>query len=85
MELGVSGFQVGDGELQVTLGGRQRAVPKQVLNVAQIGVVLDQVRGAGVTPDVRRDVFLDLGEPGVTLDQVADGVRVNGFAPERKE
>jgi hypothetical protein len=53
MELAVGLFQIGDGEAQITLGRVERAMPQDVLHMAQVGLVLDQVRGArgsGVSP-----------------------------------
>ena len=85
MEPGVGLLQVGDGQAQVTLGGGQRAVAQQVLHMAQIGVVFDQVGGARMTPDMGGDVLLDPGQPGMVLDQVAHGMGVQGVAPEREE
>jgi hypothetical protein len=85
MEAGVSLLQVADGQTQVTLGGRQRAVTEQVLHMAQIGVVFNQVGGARMTPDMGRDVLLDPGQPGMTFDQIADRMGVQGIAPEGEE
>ena len=50
MELAVGLLQVGDGQPQIPLRGRQRDVPQKLLDVAQVGVVLQQVRGATVPP-----------------------------------
>lgn len=55
------GLQVGDGEPEVTLGRGEARVPEQGLHVAQVRVVLEQVRRARVPPQVRRDVLLDPG------------------------
>ena len=40
MELAVRLLQVGDGQPQIPLGGRQRLVAEHFLNVPQVGVVL---------------------------------------------
>jgi len=50
MKLCVSLFQIGDGQPQVPFHGGQRAVAQQILHVAQVGIVLDQVGGADVPP-----------------------------------
>jgi hypothetical protein len=78
----VGRLQVADGQAQVTLGGRQRAVSQQVLDVAQIGVVFDQVGGTGMTPDVGCDVFFDPGQPGMAFNRAAHRMGVQGMAPE---
>jgi len=85
MKAGVGFLQVADGQAQVSLGRGKRAMPQKVLHMAQIGVVFDEVGGAGVTPDMGGDVLLDPGEPGMMFDQVADGMAVQGVAPEREE
>jgi hypothetical protein len=50
MELGMGFFQVGDAEAEVALRSRQRAMPQQILDVPQVGLVLHQVGRAGVAP-----------------------------------
>lgn len=57
MELAVGFFEIGDGEMQIAFGGRERPVAEQLLHVPEIGVVPDHVRGATVPPDVRCDAF----------------------------
>lgn len=67
-------FQVRNRQMQITLGCGQRTMPKHLLDVPQIGMVAQQVRGATVPPQVTGDVLLDLRELGVFLDHLADGV-----------
>jgi len=52
-------LQVGDGQMQVTLGGGQGPVTHDFLNVPEIGLILHQMRGDGVPPDVAGDVLFD--------------------------
>lgn len=60
MVLAVRRLQVGDGQVQVTLGGGQRTVAEDFLNVAQVGLIFHQVCRAGVPPQVASDVFFDV-------------------------
>ena len=85
MEPGVGFLQVADGQAQVSLGRGERAMPQEVLHMAQIGVVFDQVGGTGMTPDMGGDVLLDPGKAGVVFDQIAHRMAVQGVAPERQE
>ena len=64
MELAVRLLQVGDGQPQVTLRGRQRLVAEHFLNVPQVGIILQQVRGATVPPQVAGDVLFDAAPAG---------------------
>ena len=48
MAADVRGLQLSDGEMQVTLGRGQRAMAEDLLDVAQVGFVLQQMRGAAV-------------------------------------
>jgi putative addiction module component (TIGR02574 family) len=50
MMFAVRFFELGDGEMQVTLGGGQGAMTEDLLDVTDIGFVLQQVRGATVSP-----------------------------------
>jgi len=52
-------FQIGDRLPEVALGGRQRAVVREILDMAKIGRVLDEVGGASGAPHLGRDGFLD--------------------------
>jgi hypothetical protein len=81
MKLRVSLLQIRYGEAEVTLGGRQGAVPQQVLYVAQAGVVLDEVRSAGVPPHMRRHELPDLGRLGMAFDQEPERMPVQWMAP----
>jgi len=85
MEAGMGLLQIGNGQLQVPFRGGQRAVAQQVLHVAQVGVVLNQMRGARVPPYMGCDVLLDLGQPGMTFHQVAHGMGINGLPTVRQE
>ena len=46
MEFRVGLFQIGDGEAQVALRGGQGAVAQEVLDVPQVGVVLNEMGSA---------------------------------------
>jgi putative addiction module component (TIGR02574 family) len=74
MMFAVRFFELGDGEMQVTLGGGQGAMTEDLLDVTDIGFVLQQVRGATVSPHVAGDTLFDPGAPCVFPDQ----------SPERK-
>lgn len=67
VEFRVRLFQIGDGEAQVALGRGERLMAKQVLDMAEAGMVLDQVSGTGMAPHVRRYGLPDASRPGVLL------------------
>ena len=81
MELAVRLFQVRDGQPQITLRRRQRLVAEHFLNVPQVGVIFQQVRGATVPPQMTGDVFFEpqlariLGQQPVNA-MLADGQAV---------
>ena len=68
VELVVSFLQVSDGQAQIPLRGRQGLVAKHLLDATQVGVVLDQVRGTRVPPQVAGDVFLEPELAYVTVE-----------------
>lgn len=45
MELVMGRFQIGDGQMQVKLGRGQKPVARDLLHMAQVGLVLRQMRG----------------------------------------
>ena len=57
MALSMSLFQIGDGERKITLGRRQRAMAEDFLDVAQVGLVLQKMRGATVPPQMTGDML----------------------------
>ena len=69
-------LQVGDGQVQIPLGGRKALVSEQRLHVAQVGVVLEQMRGARVPPDVATDFVIHARQPRPFLDDVAQDVPI---------
>ena len=69
VELPVRFFQLGDRDAQVALGRDERAVAEDFLHVAQVGLVLEQVRGARVTPDMAGHPLLDLCRLGVFFNE----------------
>ena len=81
-------FQIGHADAGIDLGGLQGRVPQQTLHIDDISPIGDQMRGAGVPPDMGRD-----GAPqdalGVAPDNVRDGfdaqrlMRLDGRQPER--
>ena len=81
----VGRFEISDGQVQITLGGGQAAVAEHFLDVAHVGMVLDEVGGAGVPPDVAGDVFLDAGGTGIFADNGVEGVGVDLSASATQE
>ncbi len=81
MKLGVGFFQIRDGQAEVTLCGGEGAVAKQILDVAEAGMVLDEMSRAAVAPDVRCDDLLDLGQLRVLFDQGAQGMGIQRMPP----
>ena len=49
----------------VDLRGRNVGMPQQCLDVAQIRAALEEMRGKRMTENVRTDLQLDTGGPGV--------------------
>jgi hypothetical protein len=45
-----------NGDMSVDLGGRERSVPQQLLDGAQVGAALEQVRGCGVPQSMRAEI-----------------------------
>jgi hypothetical protein len=85
MELAMGFFEIGDGQAQIALGGGEGAMPDDVLNVPEIGFVFDHVRGATVTPDMRRDVLFHFRQLGVFASDIAHRVRIDRVAAIRDE
>ena len=75
-------LEVGDGQMQVTLRRGQGAVPEDLLDMPQVRPVFEQVRGAGVPPDVTGDVLFDFRCLCVVGDQFAEHVFVERLAPQ---
>ena len=71
-------FQLGDRDAQVALGGDKRAVAEDFLHMPQVGLVLEQMRGAGVPPDMAGDALADPGQLRVFAD---DGVERGAAEP----
>jgi len=65
MELAMRLFEVGNGQAKIAFGGGQVFVAEDFLDVAQVGIVLQKVRRAGVAPHVAGDVLFYPGAPGV--------------------
>ena len=65
-------LQVVHGDQRVDLGGRHRGMPEQLLDHADVGAALQEVRGEGVAQRVRRDVARHPGPVG-GLDQHRPG------------
>jgi len=76
MELGVGFFEIGDGQTQIPFGRGQRAMSQQVLDMAEVGVVLEQMRCHRVSPDITGDVLFHICKPGMFLDDIPHGVRI---------
>jgi hypothetical protein len=73
MEFGVGLFQIRDREAQVALRGGQGAMPQEVLDVPQVGVVLNEMGSARVAPYMRGHDLLDPGRLRMLFDQRAEG------------
>jgi len=65
-------FQVGDGQMQIALGGGQSPVAEEFLDEAEVGPIAHEMRRAGVPPNVRRDFFLHSTEPGVLRHELIE-------------
>ena len=81
VEFGVGLFQIGYREAQVALCGGQGAVPQEVLDVAQIGVVLNEMGSTSVAPHMRGHDLLDPGRLSMLFYQGAEGVGIQRIAP----
>jgi hypothetical protein len=63
------------GDVGVDLRRRNVGVAEQQLHDAQVGAVVEQVRGEGVAQHVRREPRrIDAGARGVALDQLPEGI-----------
>ena len=65
-------FEVGVGDVGVDLGGGDVGVAEHGLDGADVGAVHEEVGGEAVAEGVRGDVFGDVGEFGVFLDDAFD-------------
>ena len=81
----VRGLQLGDGELEITLGRSERAMAEDLLDVAQVGFVLQQMCGATVSPQMTGDALLDPGEPRIFFHDAAEGVAGDRQSALREE
>jgi hypothetical protein len=52
MEFGMGRFQVRDRATQVALGGGKGTMPQKVLDVPQVGAVLNAMGGTSVSPNM---------------------------------
>ena len=84
MKFAVRFLQIGDGQAQISLGGGKGAVAEHFLNVAQVGVVFEQMRRARVPPEVRGDFLFNPGLPGVFLDNVPNAVSAQGVTMSQR-
>ena len=69
VELPVRFLQFGDRDAQVSFGRDERAVAEDFLHMAQVGLVLQQVGGARVPPDMAGHPLLDLCRLGVFFNE----------------
>ena len=74
MVLGVQVVQPLPGNVGIDLRGRQITVPQQHLDHPQIGAMVEQMRGKGVTQGVRRQVAANPRCQGMLLDTVPEGL-----------
>ena len=67
------GLPGGGVDVRVDLGREDGLVSQHFLHDAQVGPVLDEVRGEGVAEGVRGDFLADAGEQRLFLDEVENG------------
>jgi len=85
MTAAVRRFEVGDGDVQVALGCRERTVAKDFLHVAQVRLVLQKMRRAGVPPDMRRHALFDPGAACAPGNQAGQPIEREPAAFQRDE
>src|SRR6187399_1611955 len=78
-------FHALTGHVGVDLRGREVRMTQQHLHHAQVGSMIEQVRGEGVAQRVRRQLFVDDGLAGVALDDVPEGLARHAVATARRE
>ena len=83
MVLGVQRRQSRLRHMRVNLGGRQAAVTQQHLQAAQIGAMIQQMRGEGMTQGMRRIFGFYSGPGQVFLDILPEGLARDRAAPTR--
>src|ERR1700679_3268476 len=85
MGLTVAGLEALDRHVGVDLGGGGRGMAEDLLDAAQVGAALEQVRGGGVADSVRADVAggLVLAQP--LVHDPARGTRVQAAAADADE
>ena len=66
-------LQILQGQMGVNLGAGQGRVAQDSLDVAEIGLVPEHVRGHGVAKGVGGDPFLDPGPPRRLGDEITHG------------
>jgi len=73
MKLAVHLAQTLAGDVRVDFGGADARVAEQFLDDAQVGAVVEQVRGEAVPEHVRGNVAGDAGAPGAAFDPQPEG------------
>src|SRR5882724_8543907 len=78
-------FQTLTSHVRVNLGRRQITVTQQHLHDAQVGAMIEQMRGERVPQSMRRKLFGDIGLAGVALDDVPESLARHAIATSRGE
>lgn len=73
-------FELSDGDLGVNLGGVELGMAEELLDVADVGPVLQHQRGAGMAEQMAGAGFADLGRVDMAAHQLRHAVRCEGFA-----
>jgi len=60
-------------------------VAEDFLDVPQVGLVLQKMRGATVPPQVTGDMLFDASQLGIFFDDGAEAVAGNGISPHGDE
>ena len=68
MRLGVNALQLGDAVVGVVLRRFQRRMSHQLLNVAHVGIAVEQMRGERVAQDVGASAPLHVGLAQLRID-----------------
>ena len=68
-------------DMGVDLGGRERSVPQQLLDGAQVGAALEQVRGRGVPQSMRAEIGCGLDRCQVLVYQGTNRPLVDATPP----
>ena len=71
--------------VRIDLRGRQIAVAEQHLHHAQVRAVIEQMGGKGMSQSMGREVPVDAGLAGITLDDVPERLARHAISAARRE